>query len=59
MNTIVAKVDWETAKTVIITTLSKAVVYGDKFDYDYTDGVLTMKYETSTPRKVWVNGEWV
>ena len=59
MNTITAKVDWETAKTAIMMTLSKAILYRDKFDFDYTDGVLTMYYEPSRPRKAWINGEWV
>ena len=59
MNTVTAIVDEETAMTAVMMTLSKAIVYGDKFDYDYTDGVLTMNYEPSTPRKAWVNGGWV
>ena len=54
MATIIAKVDRETAMSAVCMTLSKAIIYGDKFDYDYTDGVLTLDYTPNTDRKAWI-----
>lgn len=54
MNTVIAKVDRDTAMAGVCMTLSKAIIYGDKFDFDYTNGVLTLKYEPNADRKAWI-----
>ena len=51
MATITAKVDKDTAMEAVCIVLSKAIIYGDEFDYDYTDGVLTMTYNSKNAKK--------
>ena len=58
MSTIIAKVDRDTAMASVCMILSKAVIYGDKFDFDYTDGVLTLEYEPNTDRKAWITNHF-
>lgn len=52
--TIAHNVDKSTAKDAIMMCLSKAVIYGDRFDYDYTDKTLILDYEPSTEKLAWI-----